>query len=223
MKRPTFHSESGFTIIELLVATAVFSVILLVITAGVIGFSRQYYRGVVSSNTQATTRRIMAEITSAIQFGGSVTTDLTNGTTMAFCVDNKTYSYVIGQEVKDSSPVLSDDQGYHGLVADNGTTACNPAAVPPSVPTTASLSASQRELLGENMRIAALSVASEDGQTFHVHVRVIYGDNDTLSPDVTASGFDWAADGSDVGCLLDRSTLQYCSVSDLTTTIQKRI
>lgn len=215
------RSQAGFTIVELLVATAVFSIIMIVITAGVIGFSRQYYHGVVSSNTQTTARRIMAEITSAIQFGNSITPDLTNSNTSAFCVDNKVYAYVLGQEVKDSSPVASDNQGYHGFVADNSLTACNDATVPPVVPT--SLTGTQRELLGENMRIAALSVETKDNETYTVHVRVIYGDNDVLSPDVTAGGFDWAASGGTVGCLAERSSVQYCSVTDLTTTVQKRI
>ncbi len=68
MKKTDVH-ERGFTIVELMIATLVFSVILTVVTMGVISFSNRYYKGVHASTTQNTTRNIMDTITQAIQFG----------------------------------------------------------------------------------------------------------------------------------------------------------
>jgi prepilin-type N-terminal cleavage/methylation domain-containing protein len=224
MKKAVFHPQKivdsrGFTIIELLIATAVFSVIMVVITAGIISFTRQYYKGVITSNTQTTARTIMSQVTQAIQFGGSITTGLVNGSTEAFCVDNKMYSYIIGQQVNDGGANAAMHQNYHGLVADNTGAGCDAATVPPSLPTVSQLGADQREMLGDKMRLSALDISTPDGQTYTVHLRIIYGEDDLLEPSVASLPIDWSKEK----CQLNRATLQYCAITDLTTTIQKRI
>lgn len=67
MKKTDVH-ERGFTDSGAY-AMLVFSVILTVVTMGVISFSNRYYKGVHASTTQNTTRNIMSTITQAIQFG----------------------------------------------------------------------------------------------------------------------------------------------------------
>jgi prepilin-type N-terminal cleavage/methylation domain-containing protein len=218
---PAPKQSTGFTIIELLISTAVFSIIMLVITAGVIGFTRQYYKGVVASSTQTAARQLMSEITQAIQFGGSITTGLNDpGTgTDGFCVDNKLYSYIIGQQVSSDGPNAAMHQAYHGLVVDNAKGSCDAAT--PTLPTTAQLVAGeQRELLGDKMRLAALEVSSEDSVTYVVHIRILYGEDDVLEPDPAGMA---SPDWSKENCKLDHSTLQYCSATELTTTVQKRL
>ena len=63
--------NKGFTIVELLIATAVFSFILLVVTTGIIRLGNMYYKGVISSRTQESIRNIVSETSSAIQFAQS--------------------------------------------------------------------------------------------------------------------------------------------------------
>ena len=60
--------QNGFTIIELLIATTVFSLILLISVAGILQISRMYYRGVTQSRTQETARSIIDEVGEAIRF-----------------------------------------------------------------------------------------------------------------------------------------------------------
>src|SRR4051812_8577751 len=94
MSRRNIQNQSGFTIIELLIATVIFALVLLVITTGVLQFTRQYYKGVISSHTQSAARAIADDVTRALQFGvGSVQPLTTNGTSPA----GQTYGYCIGQ------------------------------------------------------------------------------------------------------------------------------
>ncbi|HPG37411.1 MAG TPA: prepilin-type N-terminal cleavage/methylation domain-containing protein [Candidatus Saccharibacteria bacterium] len=66
------RQQSGFTIVEMMIATAIFSIILLIITAGVMAFSRQYMRGQTASNLQFTARQVTAQMGQDIQFGTGV-------------------------------------------------------------------------------------------------------------------------------------------------------
>lgn len=211
------NKQAGFTIIELLIATGVFAVLLLVITAGIINFTRQYYKGIVSSNTQSTARAVMSEVTQAIQFGGVVTTGLSNGSARGFCVDSKVFSYIIGQEVIDNGG-SGANQGYHGLVVDTNDTTCSSATLP-TVSTTAALGPNTRELLAERMRLSNLTVTDNGNDTYTVHVRVLYGDDDVLQPSPSIAPVVW----SNEKCGASFTSSQYCAISDLTTTIQKRV
>lgn len=220
MRYVPYRRQDGFTIIELMVATAVFSMIMLVITAGVISFTRQYYKGVITSNTQTTARAIMTELTQAIQFGGTVTTGLSDGgNTLGFCVDGKHYSYVLGQQVSDRGAV-GPHQAYHAFVVDNTVQSCD-ASDTPVVP--ASITNGERELLGDRMRLASFDVSSDDSQTYTIHLRILYGEDDVLTPSVSSATFDWAANGGSVTCKLGLATSQYCAITDLTTKVQMRI
>ena len=61
--------EKGFTVIELMIATLIFSVILVAITAGVMNFTKAYYRSTFDSMTQNSVRNITEAVTKAVQFG----------------------------------------------------------------------------------------------------------------------------------------------------------
>ena len=204
--------EYGFTVLELMIATTVFAVILLVIAAGVISFTTSYYKGVTSTKTQATTRTVMAELSQAIQLSTSVKLGLTSGDgiTRGICIDNTLYSYRIGQEIVDSSP--GADQGYHALVKDTSSGAC---AAGPSASQwgSSTLPAPLRELLGKNMRLGVLDVQNPGGgDLYTIHIRIIYGDDDLL----TSTTWPTAACKSGAGS-------QFCAVSDLTTSVVRRL
>ena len=205
-------SSQGFTVLELMISTVVFSMVLLVITAGIISFTRQYYKGVVSSKTQATSRAIMSEITQSLQFGRTVTVLPKTSGIEGFCVDNKLFSYVTGRQVE-ASP-SGGSQGYHGMIVDSNGGTCGPGSKSKlSVPnSSAPLPATSRELLADHMRVGYLSVEDKGAGLYAVKLRVIYGDNDLLSSS------DWKT-----ALCKSESGSQFCSVSELTTTVQKRL
>jgi len=203
--------EHGFTVLELMIATTVFAVILLVIAAGVISFTTSYYKGVTSTKTQATTRAVIADLSQAIQLSTGVNLGLTGGDgTRGICIDNTLYSYRIGQEIVDSAP--GADQGYHALVKDPSFGAC---AAGPSASQwgSSTLPSPLRELLGKNMRLGVLDVQNPGGgDLYTIHVRIIYGDDDLLTSTTWPTTTCKSGAGS-----------QFCAVSDLTTSVVRRL
>lgn len=220
---------SGFTLLELLVATSIFSVILLVITAGILSFSRQYYKGVISSSTQNTARTIIAEMTQSIQFGSTIIPTLSGGGGVkGMCVDNKLFSFQVGRQVTDNGGVASLHQGYHAFLRSPLSSGCSASTMPLAMPNSSSLPAGQRELLANHMRLADLDVTSLNASRglYSVHVRVVYGDDDLLcsvaAGDCSADSASSNLMAADLSCK-SKVGSQFCAVSDLTTTVQKRL
>jgi type II secretory pathway pseudopilin PulG len=207
------QSAAGFTVLELMVATSVFAVVMLVLTAGVLAFSRDYFRSINQSNTQATARNIMNDIVQNIEFGNNLQPLNPNNPAVGVCVDQTSYSYAVGYEVVESPS--ASDQLRHGLVkASGGDCGGISTAVNLKNPISASVH-NQQELLGDHMRLGDLTINPLGGGAYAVHVRVIYGDSDVLtSPN--------GSDRSNVTCQGGAGS-QFCAVSDLTTTVQTRL
>ena len=201
------RQEHGFTIIELMIATAVFSTILLLCTFSLISIGRSYYKGITSAKTQEVARLITEEVSQAIQFGGGV---VQNGTPTdgsgqdVYCIGGKRYSYIKDKQLTDGTPTPT--QSKHVLVVDDEPVC---GSVSSQTLSGASLEAGSRELMGPNMRLAAFSVTNI-GNLYTVTVKVVFGDDDLL-------------DGTKKNCLSVREGSQFCSVSELTTTVQKRV
>ncbi len=69
-------NQKGFTIIELMIATVIFSIVLLVLTENIISISNDYYQGVVQTQTINATKNIVDTIAQQIKL--STSTDLIN-------------------------------------------------------------------------------------------------------------------------------------------------
>lgn len=206
------NGSSGFTIIELLVATAVFSVLLLVITFGILQISRVYYKGITESNTQNAARSIMDILTQSIQFSGGnvMTTASTPETPQAFCIGNEQFSYVAGMQLVESSETRGDNQTYHSIVQSTVAGCADPdppggLITAPDVP--------GRELLAPNMRLASLNIELVQPGLYRVEVRVVYGDDDLLTNPIDP----------DATCISETSGTQFCAVSELSTIVRKRV
>jgi len=208
----------GFTIIELLVATLVFSLVLLLITAGVLQIARLYYKGITEANTQNTARSIMDTISQSIQFGGGAVTetpassgDNSAGTDYAFCVGNVQYSYRPGWQVEDgtTSPL---HQSWHGLVQAT-VSGCSSATSPQTLSNQA---ITGRELINPHMRLADLSVTNIGTNLYKIQIRVAYGDDDLLA---STNG----PTATDVICQNTLAGTQFCAVSELSTIVVKRV
>lgn len=209
-------SQAGFTILELMIAASVFAVILLIVATGVISFTNSYYKGVTASKTQEAARSILNTISQSIQFGQHVSVPQLSGdgTTYDMCIDDTLYAFRPGQEVTDAVP-FGPDQGYHGLVA-----VPNDCDMSATLPTTANL-ASGRELLGQHMRLNYLNI-SQNGNLFTIRLRIIYGDDDLLVQPLPPAPKAWMSTNESCGGS-NQAGEQFCAVSDLTTTVEKRI
>lgn len=211
--------QKGFTVTELMIATAVFGLVLLVIATAILQLTRVYYKGVTEAKVQSTARNLVDSITQAIQFSGQTVTTTnpspTPGASYAFCVGNTQYSYTLGYQLDDSP---SAAQTYHALVAYDlpGCLSSTPAQ---NVRVQA---VNGRELLEPRMRLSKLEVSSVGGDYYRISVRIVYGDDDLLfSPSDPG-----AADGfrkPDATCKSQRVGTQFCAVADVTAAVTKRV
>lgn len=234
MSRPASSRQTGFTIIELMIAMMVFSVILIVVTAGILNFSKQYYKGVIANQTQNTARAIIDDVARAIQFNSGGVYALNKhavsdppGPIVGYCLgESRRYSFAINRQVS-NKVTLGPQQSRYGLTADtvSGCSTGTPALKTATMSSGTGL-ANFRELLGENMRLNKFSITQTDG-LYTITVKVMYGDNDLLcSPSVecTKTGVTVPSDLSkpDVQCRLTSGS-QFCAISELSTTVKKRV
>lgn len=204
----------GFTIVELLVATLVFSLVLLVVTTGIMQIARLYYKGLTEARTQNTARAIMDTIAQSIQFNGGDVTETPDtpvpGTSYAFCVGNLQFSYRPGWQVEDS-PNATVHQSWHGLVQNTVSGCTGQSAQDLSLQ-----AVNGRELIDPHMRVANLVVSSLGSNEYKIQIRLVYGDDDLLTP--VGNPTDPTA-----GCKSVRAGTQFCAVSELSTVVVKRV
>lgn len=221
------NSQSGFTIIELMIATTVFSVALLLSSVIIIQISRMYIKGVIASKTQTTARNVIDDISRSIQFSGSsinlVPSDPSQGNPSYFsCLGNTRYTILPNTQVDDSVPegtlptVPNKHKARHALWKDtvpNGSD-CKNSALPNLLnanPSATSLLIGV-ELLEKGMRIGDISITPNAG-TYFVKVTVVYGDDDLLVDPSNPSA----------GCKGGFTGSQWCAVSSLSTQVFKRV
>ncbi len=217
--------RNGFTIVELLIATTVFSVVLLVASTAMIQIGRLYYKGIISTRTQNATRDIAQRVVTDLQYGGSdsfkpnysaLSTVPSQpeqnpplkpdniGQALAVCIGDSKYTYWLGQQVKGT---------HHGIVLSQATSGtCSPDS-------------NGVELLGENMRLTQFQIAKSSGnQGFYtVKIKVAYGDNDLLTT------YNEASDGININqlsqtlCKSGIAGSNFCATSALDTSATIRV
>lgn len=201
------NNKSGFTIIELLIATTVFSVIMLIGTFAIIRISRSYYQGIISNQTEEAARTALATISEAIQFQrGTPFTDRADtivpidNDLKAHCVGDKRFTYFVDN-------VVSNSPEKHALVVDT-VAGCNGATQPQDIK---SPGIAGTELLGENMRLKSFAVTALDADAglWKIDITVAYDKIGELRADGTCPPIDFGG--------------QFCAVSTLSATIQKRV
>lgn len=214
MMKKKITNQTGFTIVELMIASMVFSVILLMVTAGIIQISNAFYKGSLRSRTQQTARTIIDDISRGIQHSGEdiVTTSGavpypgTIGSNYGFCVNGVGYSYVMDQNLVRSSP----DANQNTAVLIAYPVACGAFTV---INTNAARSQpGSKELVGLGMKITQLRVENVNGK-YIITVEVASGARDLFSPDPNAISTSCRGTAGSTFCVMSR----------LTTTVQKRI
>jgi prepilin-type N-terminal cleavage/methylation domain-containing protein len=198
-----YKEQKGFTVIELLIATAVFSLVLVVFLAAFLRISQIFYKGVNMSRTQETARNIVQNISDDIQFSQQTPIIGSDpGNIGHFCIGEHRYTYFLYSQVTN---------GTHGVVRDNVGTDCPPPVGGSSQPvnfTTAT------ELLDPGMQMNKLGVnCANDLCTINMHV-VFYGDNpDVLTPN---------AQDPNAQCTGAAISSQYCATADYNSTILQK-
>lgn len=237
--RPNQH---GFTIVELIIATSVFSVVLLLAVTGIVTMGKRYYKGVTVTRTQEVARAIQDEITTSIQVSGNSlitrSADLSGKKpnendyyqTRAICIGDTRYTYVLNSQLSKDAvllpPVTVDaPTKKHALWMDVKlpTAACTPLNLSDDTPydsgtsvNTGSSPSRSKEMLINNMRLVRFNIKAT-GSVFEVDIKVMYGDNDVINTNVLDNP-------DDDTC---RSVLsgggQFCADSELKTFVKTRL
>lgn len=208
-RRPA--NQQGFTIVELLIAMTVFSIILLVCLVGIVQIGRYFYKGVTITRTQNTARTTIDTVSQSIQFSDvtplSAGTHPTSGFT-SYCVGTKRYSFRRGRMLVKSAP--SATQTTQALIVDDGG---NPTSCPQSNGTFTN----PRELLTINMRVSNFEM-TRVGTTnlWQLNLTIAFGDDQTLGGAAAATGVAPKCQGALAGT-------QFCTVTTLNTTVVKRL
>ena len=213
-KLKTVKATSGFTVVELTIATAVFAAVLLVGLVSFLGVGKVYYKGVSLTQTQAVAQQILTQLTADIQFAPTIVTAKAtgDGSSQFLCLGNIRYTFNLYQKVDLAD---HDNQSKFGLLRDSlpGSTGCNSpfgdGAVSLNNPT---------ELLGNKMRLAKLNLTPAKNAAggnvtdlWNLDVKVAYGDDDVL----TNPGVE------NVTCDANLTSTQFCSVNSQTTTVSR--
>lgn len=211
----------GFTIIELMIATTIFSFILLIATTGIVRIGQMYYKGVTESRTQEVTRQISDELARAVQFSDNEKTVVfTNDRFIKrFCFGDTRYTANLDKKVTDVG--VTDGEG---LIAERlslgADCACSGACVQET-----------KQLLGQNMRLLKFRVGlvGSGVSAWYVDLKVAYGDNDLLNhyndQGVLIGGTLETQEQrmNDAMCKSGISASSFCAVAQLDTVVKKRL
>lgn len=207
-------AQTGFTIVELMISTVIFSMILLLLTTGVISFTKSYYKGITETNTQRVARVISDDIGQAIQLNSAepfINPDSISGWN-EICVGNTAYAYTLGKQlVNGTTTDSSKNQTLNALIKGNIAGGCASISGPALYAVLKNQSDSQ-ELLSPAMRLSNLTVTPKGNGLFEIVVNVAYGDDDLLTNPTSINPTCNSQAGS-----------QFCAISGLTTVVQKRI
>lgn len=194
----------GFTIIELLIATAVLSFILLLSTVMITGIGNLFYKGINQSRAQNNARSIIKQMSQDIQLSSSTpshgTATVGGKTVEVICAGAIRYTYVVGYKINTNGfkHILWRDTPAGGCVANAG------ANITANVPSDGS------ELIGVNSRLTKLNFPAMTSNLQTINLGVAVGDDDMLTTT------------NPVRCKGDNST-QYCATADLDTVVVQRI
>ena len=234
---PSAASVQGFTIIELMIASAVFSTVLLVALTGFLQIGRLFYKGVSETQTQDTTRQVVSDISSNLKATSSTVaipqTFASAGQPYSyFCAGAYRYTYGTYMTGADSGHTVqyisSQNNNYDpsatgvnmGLVKDRvGSGNCpqpcangsSNSATRCGIGTRVAISSASgaTELLGNGMRIGQISI-NQVGTTslYNVNVSVVYGEYSVLDYSTTPPT-----------CAGNSSEQRFCAVDQLSTSV----
>jgi hypothetical protein len=229
------HKTSGFTVVELTIATSVFAIILLLSLVGFMQIGKLFYKGVNITHTSDISKQVLNSVkgdvsfdvltTSYKQADGSFPTDnITSSPVVVrnyFCAGSNRYTFRLGQAVNSDASAAELKQpasqvpGWKnfGILKDRVTSGC-PKPFSSSEPINP---ANVTELLGDKMRLSDIEInqlPSPNDKLYTIHIKVSYGDNQVFQGSTATS--------KNPICIANGTTAaSFCFVSDLRTIVRK--
>lgn len=220
------RDSSGFTIIELMISTAVFSVVLLITSAGIIAIGHNYYKSLTSNKVHESTRSLMNDISGSLQFSdnsdvNSQLSDPDHTGVLVRCFGSDRYRYFINQPV---TGTLHQGIYRDKRPSDATCNGCNSAGLQMNginCVTPDDFTGAQ-QLLGNNMRLLQFDVSGSD--PYQIAVRVAYGDNDLLTTyDIHGNPLSPPLNDPTTALCRPGNGNSFCAVSSLVTTVTSRV
>lgn len=213
MKSLKKTTQQGFTIIELMIATSVLAVILLLVTVMITSIGNLYYKGVTLSQTQDTTRSIADQLVQDIKLSdGAPSNTPTAGsstavpgfTLYAICIGTTRYSYALNTQIGTGRGHIQHVMWRDSIGSGSR---CSPVDL-----SDMTLSGGA-ELIGPRSRLTSLTIGSPapGGTLYTVRLSLAYGDGDLLNP----AGYDTTCKGS--------AGDQFCATDRLATSVVQRV
>ncbi len=234
MKAKNIKSEQGFTIVELLIALSVLSVILVMGTVIMIQIGKLYTKGVNAANLNNTTRNINSDISSALLFSGSAPYSCTVSATTcaaaetsyaggggakiyAYCIGTTRYSYVFNRKQGiDSSVTPTALVTPHVLWQDtmSNPNSCDPVPIDTANPTDSQTTGDGHDVIPDNMQLTRFKIVENpvNSSSYDIDVWMAYGDHDLVLTDSDGSNRCNGSLGS-----------QFCATAKISTTVTRRV
>lgn len=204
------NRQKGFTIVELMIAMTVFSVLLIIGLVGFLQVGKLFYKGVTISRTQEVARNIMDSLTADIRYSPTSVTTMANENTNTgkiiwyFCVGNHRYTFIQNFQAQPNKPAMIR----------NTVSGCPRPCISPCSDTLAG-----QDWLDPGMRISDLTVINTSNPTlpgfqrlYNISMNIIFGDDDLLDNPNSASA----------KCTAPPVGSQFCAATVLKTTVSIR-
>lgn len=216
----------GFTLVELMIATGVFAVIMIISLYGFIQINRYYTKGITIARTQEAARNLVTDIGNQFQLtNGTYKNELTNpeeslpGGFNIICIGNKAYLYKINTlESNDEHAITSYEIPINTCPLPTNETALTYLLKPNARLLQLDVTPYPEATNGTgplyNLTVALLYAPFDDGDINSAGTDLVdtYGDNNGSIANINK----WQCRGNISGS-------EYCSLSRITTQVYKRM
>ncbi len=217
--RTTIGNQEGFTIIELMIATVVFSTVLLIATISIIFVSKTYSTSQINIKLQNTTESILTSLSNAIKYNKPTPISMNYSAAFGnysgyFCIGDNVYTYYLPSRSGDNQPL-----NY----ADSAGNIKNKIGLIQSVSTNCGPNINGVQLLSNNERLGELDIVPR-GNSYEILISVAYGDDSVLKLPTTA--FPPNSDSTPnypYYCDVNSFSLSFCSVDSVSTVASSRL
>lgn len=192
-------NRKGFTLVELMIATAVFSVIMMISLYAFIQINRLYTKGINIAKTQDAVRNITTDLGSQIQLTTGTPNINTNAAGGTICIGKKLYTFNINNSETGSGNALVSEQitegDCMGIVAKED----------------------RRVLLPKGTRLLVFNVVESPHPLYKITVSLLNGGDDLVQKGTDPTDYSlWRCNGNIKGS-------EYCALSKIETVVYKRI
>jgi prepilin-type N-terminal cleavage/methylation domain-containing protein len=179
------RNNQGFTIIELMIALSVLSVLLVMASAILIRIGNLYTKGVNTANLQNTTRTISADVSSGIQVSDNSISRIDSGGASAYCIGATRYSFIQDKEHGTDYDGTTTDHVLWRDTLQVPTASCQPINFADIANDHSSLGDGY-EMMPEHMRIVNFTVQKSNAvalsghNAYEINLWIAYGDSDLV-------------------------------------------